>query len=170
MSYLHHNNASICRCSQPLSGLNARCFEDEQLLQHILQTNDKSKVLYVVDTRPKVILELKSYFNLIYLYYISKKINAMANKAQGKGYENENNYANTQFYFIGIENIHVMRSSLQKLIECSDLTNPTAQQFFASIEKSDWLKHIKAVIDTSIFISDAVANQNISVLVHCSGI
>ena len=94
----------------------------------------------------------------------------MANKAQGKGSENENNYANTQFYFIGIENIHVMRSSLQKLIECSDLTNPTAQQFFTSIEKSEWLKHIKAVIDTSIFISDAVANQNISVLVHGSGI
>lgn len=43
----------------------------------------------------------------------------MANKAQGKGYENENHYANTQFYFIGIENIHVMRSSLQKLIECN---------------------------------------------------
>ena len=54
--------------------------------------------MYVVDTRPK--------------------INAMANKAQGKGYENENNYANIQFCFIGIENIHVMRSSLQKLVEC----------------------------------------------------
>lgn len=42
----------------------------------------------------------------------------MANKAQGKGYENEANYVNIQFYFIGIENIHVMRSSLQKLLEC----------------------------------------------------
>ena len=41
----------------------------------------------------------------------------MANKAQGKGFENENNYSNIQFYFIGIENIHVMRSSLQKLTE-----------------------------------------------------
>ena len=56
LSYLHHNNASISRCAQPLSGLNARSFEDEQLLQHILFTNDKSKVLYVVDTRPKVIV------------------------------------------------------------------------------------------------------------------
>lgn len=42
----------------------------------------------------------------------------MANKAQGKGYENENNYQNIQFHFIGIENIHVMRNSLQKLVEC----------------------------------------------------
>lgn len=75
--------------------------------------------MYVVDTRPK--------------------INAMANKAQGKGmlarrsmlrlfnnqiikleykgYENENNYSNIQFHFIGIENIHVMRNSLNKLLE-----------------------------------------------------
>ena len=45
------------------------------------------------------------------------KINAIANKAQGKVYENENNYANIQFYFIGIENIHVMRTSLQRMID-----------------------------------------------------
>lgn len=42
----------------------------------------------------------------------------MANKAQGKGYENETNYKNIQFHFIGIENIHVMRSSLEKLVKC----------------------------------------------------
>ena len=47
----------------------------------------------------------------------SFQINAMANRAAGKGYENENFYANIKFQFLGIENIHVMRSSLQKLIE-----------------------------------------------------
>lgn len=41
----------------------------------------------------------------------------MANRATGKGYENEDNYTNIKFQFIGIENIHVMRSSQQKLIE-----------------------------------------------------
>lgn len=42
----------------------------------------------------------------------------MANKAAGKGYENESFYADIKFQFLGIENIHVMRSSLQKLLEC----------------------------------------------------
>lgn len=42
----------------------------------------------------------------------------MANRAAGKGYENENFYDNIKFQFFGIENIHVMRSSLAKLIEC----------------------------------------------------
>lgn len=41
----------------------------------------------------------------------------MANKAAGKGYEKENNYENMKFHFFGIENIHVMRGSLQKLLE-----------------------------------------------------
>lgn len=41
----------------------------------------------------------------------------MANRAAGKGYENEDNYSNIRFQFVGIENIHVMRSSLQKLLE-----------------------------------------------------
>lgn len=41
----------------------------------------------------------------------------MANRATGKGYENELFYENIKFQFLGIENIHVMRSSLAKLIE-----------------------------------------------------
>lgn len=48
--------ASICRCAQPLSGFNARCLEDEQLLTCILYTNPGSEFMYVVDTRPKVII------------------------------------------------------------------------------------------------------------------
>lgn len=45
------------------------------------------------------------------------QLNALANRAAGKGYENEDNYSNIRFQFVGIENIHVMRSSLQKLLE-----------------------------------------------------
>ena len=146
LSYLHSNSAAICRCSQPLSGFNARSEEDEQLMQLIRQTNKQDqRFMYVVDTRPK--------------------INAMANKAQGKGYENESNYANIQFCFIGIENIHVMRSSLQKLVECSDASSSS---FLNGLEKCDWLKHIKAIIDTSKFIMEALNDQNVSVVVHCS--
>ena len=45
------------------------------------------------------------------------QINAMANRAAGKGYENEAFYSDIKFQFLGIENIHVMRSSLQKLTD-----------------------------------------------------
>lgn len=45
------------------------------------------------------------------------QLNAMANRAAGKGYENEDHYTNIKLHFIGIENIHVMRSSQQKIVE-----------------------------------------------------
>ncbi|KAL3880470.1 hypothetical protein ACJMK2_032706 [Sinanodonta woodiana] len=148
LSYLHRGNqAAVCRCSQPLSGFSARCVEDEQMLHSILKANPKSTFMYVVDTRPK--------------------INAMANKAAGKGYENESFYSDIKFQFLGIENIHIMRTSLQKLVDVCELRNPSMNAFLAGLENSGWLKHIRAVVDTSVFIAKAVLD-GISVLVHCS--
>ncbi|KAG8233295.1 hypothetical protein J437_LFUL012230 [Ladona fulva] len=148
LTYLHSNKAAICRCSQPLSGFSARCLEDEQMLNCVLQTNPNSKFMYVVDTRPK--------------------INAMANRATGKGYENENFYENIKFHFLGIENIHTMRSSLSKVIETCELKSPSMNAFLSGLESSGWLRHIKAVLDTSRFIAQAVGIEGVTVLVHCS--
>ena len=41
----------------------------------------------------------------------------MANRATGKGYEIEAFYEHMKFHFAAIENIHVMRGSLARLIE-----------------------------------------------------
>lgn len=65
--------AALCRCSQPLSGFSARCVEDEQLLNGIVQSNPNAKFMYVVDTRPRVnylILHLH-YSQLHPSYYLS---------------------------------------------------------------------------------------------------
>ncbi|XP_017784444.1 PREDICTED: myotubularin-related protein 6 isoform X2 [Nicrophorus vespilloides] len=147
LSYLHHNKASISRCSQPLSGFSARCVEDEKMFNHVLKTNPNSSYMYVVDTRPK--------------------INAFANKAAGKGYENEAFYENIKFHFLGVENIHVMRNSLDKVIETCEQKNPTINSFLSGLESSGWLRHIKSILDTSWFIAQAL-EEGISVVVHCS--
>ncbi|KAM4622152.1 myotubularin-related protein 7a [Polymixia lowei] len=146
--YCKENHAAICRSSQPLSGFSARCLEDEQMLEAIMRSNPRSDFMYVVDTRPK--------------------LNAMANRAAGKGYENEDNYSNIKFQFIGIENIHVMRNSQQKMLEVCELRSPSMSDFLEGVESSGWLKHIKAVLDAGIFIAKAVAQEAVSVLVHCS--
>ncbi|XP_062039564.1 myotubularin-related protein 8 isoform X2 [Lepus europaeus] len=149
LSYLYkENNAVICRCSQPLSGFYTRSVDDELLLEAIGQTNPGNQFMYVVDTRPK--------------------LNAMANRAAGKGYESEDYYANIRFRFMGIENIHVMRSSLQKLLEVCELKTPTMSEFLSGLESSGWLRHIKAIMDAGIFITKAVKVEKASVLVHCS--
>ncbi|GAB0188498.1 myotubularin-related protein 7 [Grus japonensis] len=134
------NMASICRSSQPLSGFSARCLEDEQMLQAIRKANPGSDFIYVVDTRPK--------------------LNAMANRAAGKGYENEDNYSNIKFQFIGIENIHVMRNSLQKMLEVCELKSPSMSDFLWGLENSGWLKHIKAIMDAGIFIAKVLIEKD----------
>ncbi|XP_052505893.1 myotubularin-related protein 6 [Budorcas taxicolor] len=149
LSYYHQSKeAAICRCSQPLSGFSARCLEDEHLLQAISKANPANRYMYVMDTRPR--------------------LNAMANRAAGKGYENEDNYSNIRFQFVGIENIHVMRSSLQKLLEVNGTKGLSVSDFYSGLESSGWLRHIKAVMDAAIFLAKAIEAESASVLVHCS--
>ncbi|XP_073469525.1 phosphatidylinositol-3,5-bisphosphate 3-phosphatase MTMR6 [Aquarana catesbeiana] len=149
LSYYHQETqAAICRCSQPLSGFSARCLEDEHMLQSVSKANPGCRSMYVMDTRPK--------------------LNAMANRAAGKGYENADNYSNIKFQFVGIENIHVMRSSLQKLLEVCGSKNLSVNDFFNGLENCGWLRHIKAVMDASVCLAKAIYEENTSVLVHCS--
>uniref|UniRef100_A0A672PY68 Myotubularin-related protein 6-like n=1 Tax=Sinocyclocheilus grahami TaxID=75366 RepID=A0A672PY68_SINGR len=140
--------AAVCRCSQPLSGFSARCLEDEHMLQAISKANHNSRYIYVMDTRPK--------------------LNALANRAAGKGYENEDNYSNIRFQFVGIENIHVMRGSLQKLLEVVGTRSLSMTDYLVGLENSGWLRHIKAIMDAAIFLAKAVTVEGASVLVHCS--
>ncbi|KAM8880315.1 phosphatidylinositol-3-phosphate phosphatase MTMR7-like isoform 1-T1 [Spinachia spinachia] len=149
LSYFHQDTlAAVCRCSQPLSGFSGRSQDDEMMLQVMMKSNPGSDYIYVVDTRPK--------------------LNAMANRAAGKGYENEDHYTNIKLHFIGIENIHVMRSSQQKIIDVGEMRSPSMTDFLYGLENSGWLKHIKAILDAGIFIAKAVADEGVSVLVHCS--
>lgn len=146
--FYQEKKAAVCRCSQPLSGFSARCLEDESMLQAISKANHNSRFVYVMDTRPK--------------------LNALANRAAGKGYENEDNYSNIRFQFVGIENIHVMRSSLQKLLEVIGSRSLTMSDYLVGLENSGWLRHIKAIVDAAVFLAQAVTVEGTSVLVHCS--
>ncbi|KAK6486291.1 myotubularin-related protein 6-like [Huso huso] len=149
LSYFYQEKkAAVCRCSQPLSGFSARCLEDEHMLQAISKANHNSRFMYVMDTRPK--------------------LNALANRAAGKGYENEDNYSNIRFQFVGIENIHVMRASLQKLLEVIGTKSLSMTDYFSGLESSGWLRHIKAVLDAAVILAKAVTVEGASVLVHCS--
>ncbi|XP_058495983.1 myotubularin-related protein 7b isoform X2 [Solea solea] len=149
LSYFHQDTlAAVCRCSQPLSGFSGRSQEDEMMLQAVMKSNPGSDFIYVVDTRPK--------------------LNAMANRAAGKGYENEDHYTNIKLQFIGIDNIHVMRSSQQKFIEVGEMRSPSMTDFLWGLENCGWLKHIKAIMDAGVFIAKAVSDEGVSVVVHCS--
>ncbi|EXJ95905.1 hypothetical protein A1O1_01030 [Capronia coronata CBS 617.96] len=96
-------------------------------------------------------------------------VNALAMQAMGMGSEDMSNYKFATKVYLGIDNIHVMRDSLQKVIDAlkdSDLTPLGPNRDL--LRKSDWLKHIANVLDGAGLIARQVGLQHSHVLIHCS--
>ncbi|XP_040575019.1 phosphatidylinositol-3,5-bisphosphate 3-phosphatase MTMR6 [Lepeophtheirus salmonis] len=150
LTYLHRQNgAAIIRCAQPLVGIaGSRSAADEAYVELLRKASPNPKpLIYVLDTRPQ--------------------INAMANKAGGKGYENGKFYENIKFFFKGIDNIHKMRSSLDKLVS-SIVNTSNMNEFLGELSNSGWLKHIKAVLECAVAVVNVIVKENSSIIIHCS--
>ena len=96
-------------------------------------------------------------------------INAYAMQAVGMGSENMDNYPFATKAYLGIDNIHVMRESLNKVIESlkeSDVTPLGPNRDL--LAKSGWLKHIANMLDGVGIIARQVGIQHSHVLIHCS--
>ncbi|KAI9812127.1 MAG: hypothetical protein M1827_004793 [Pycnora praestabilis] len=96
-------------------------------------------------------------------------VNAYAMQAVGLGSENMDNYRFATKAYLGIDNIHVMRDSLNKVIDTlkdSDLisSSPSREQ----LAKSGWLKHIAGLLEGAGLIARQVGLQHSHVLIHCS--
>ena len=96
-------------------------------------------------------------------------VNAYAMQAVGLGSENMDNYKFATKAYLGIDNIHVMRDSLNKVVEAlkdSDVTplGPNREL----LHKSHWLKHIANVLEGVGLIARQVGLQHSHVLIHCS--
>jgi myotubularin-related protein 6/7/8 len=96
-------------------------------------------------------------------------VNALAMQTVGLGSENMDNYKCAAKAYLGIENIHVMRESLAKVIEAikdGDITPlPPNRELLA---KSGWLKHITGLLDGAALIARQVGIHHSHVLIHCS--
>ncbi|KAI9024070.1 Myotubularin-like phosphatase domain-containing protein [Hyaloraphidium curvatum] len=149
LSYLHRKNMiSITRASQPLSGLSSkRSVQDEKLVECIFTSGiSPSTNNLIVDARPTV--------------------NAMANSVTGAGIESMENYKNCRLSFSGIDNIHVVRDSFNRVLDAiEDCRGPLP---IDKLERSGWLRHIRNILDATLTIVQSVHLFNSHVLVHCS--
>jgi myotubularin-related protein 6/7/8 len=96
-------------------------------------------------------------------------VNALAMQAVGLGSENMDNYKCAAKAYLGIDNIHVMRDSLAKVIEAikdADISPlPPNKELLA---KSGWLRHITGLLDGASLIARQVGIHHSHVLIHCS--
>ena len=96
-------------------------------------------------------------------------VNALAMQAVGLGSENMDNYRFATKVYLGIDNIHVMRDSLNKVIDAlkdSDVTPLRPNKEL--LARSNWLKHIGGILDGAGLIARQVGLQHSHVLIHCS--
>ncbi|GAM90275.1 hypothetical protein ANO11243_083170 [Dothideomycetidae sp. 11243] len=96
-------------------------------------------------------------------------MNARVNQVGGMGSENMEYYKDATINFLGIDNIHVMRDSLQKVVEAlqhSDYINLPPDQDL--LTRSKWLKYISLVIKGADLVARQIGINHSHVLIHCS--
>lgn len=96
-------------------------------------------------------------------------VNAYAMQAVGLGSENMAYYPAASKAYLGIDNIHVMRNSLGKVIDAikdADISPlaPNREQ----LQKSHWLRHTANLLEGTGLIARQVGIQHSHVLIHCS--
>eukprot|EP01017_Pseudomicrothorax_dubius_P037038 TRINITY_DN5378_c0_g1_i5.p1 TRINITY_DN5378_c0_g1~~TRINITY_DN5378_c0_g1_i5.p1 ORF type:complete len:324 (-),score=75.01 TRINITY_DN5378_c0_g1_i5:114-1085(-) len=90
----------------------------------------------------------------------------MANRVNGKGFENTENYRNAKIEFLDIENIHHIRDAHAKLLTLS--YNPdNNNNFYTQLDSSKWLQIMSLLLTGANKIVRSV-KEGISVLIHCS--
>ena len=154
---------------------NSRSAQDEKLVDCIFATHLSSDTGYappvnplspVPITTPTPVYGATS-TNLI--IDARPTTNAMANVAMGAGTENMENYKGGKKAYLGIDNIHVMRNSLKMIAEAlREAEMASAPIDRGSLRKSNWLRHISAILDGALVVVRNVHLNASHVLVHCS--
>ncbi|EGX53387.1 hypothetical protein AOL_s00006g253 [Orbilia oligospora ATCC 24927] len=184
LTYIHSvNNCTLTRCAQPLTGLQKnRSIQDEKLVHAIFKSSNASGYASLGISNPEASSSSQSLVNveqgakLIYgaqqsnlIVDARPSVNAYAQQAGGAGSEVMDNYKFAKKEYLGIDNIHVMRKSLDRVLEAikdSDITPFPANRDL--LTKSNWLRHITALMQGTDLIVRQVALEHSHVLIHCS--
>lgn len=149
--------------STPGSGVESQPSEAESLPDDLIY---KANAIFDAKTGKRLIYGAQQ-SNLI--VDARPTINAMLNQMQGMGSENMDKYPFARKIFLNIENIHVMRSSLSKVVDAlkdADISPLPPNRDL--LEQSGWLKHIRDVLGGSATIANQVGINHSHVLIHCS--
>ncbi|TYZ59750.1 hypothetical protein PybrP1_009825 [[Pythium] brassicae (nom. inval.)] len=69
--------------------------------------------------------------------------------------------------FMGIENIHAMRKSYNKLLD-SCIGKQSNEKWLDHLDSSHWMEHTSKILESAVEIVRLIKEQKASVLIHCS--
>ncbi|KII89144.1 hypothetical protein PLICRDRAFT_175372 [Plicaturopsis crispa FD-325 SS-3] len=178
LTYLHWANyGSITRSSQPMVGITqSRSIQDEKLIEAVFQSH------YSPDSRASASpVYGATSTNLI--IDARPTTNAMANTAKGAGTENMDHYKEAKKAYLGIDNIHTMRESLNKVVDAlreadtlaASISNDLSTDLQGlsvldrqTLRRSGWLRHLSAILEGTVLIVRNIHVNSSHVLIHCS--
>ena len=152
LAYYYYNNDSdkvptIWRSAQNKGGIMGSK-KNEFDMNLISCIREKSKNLFIYDCRPR--------------------LNAIANRLNGGGFENTDHYDNIDLTFCEIDNIHKARNALNSLYSLclSEKINDNFK-FWSSLDGTGWFTFVYLLLRFADEISKKLQDDN-SVLIHCS--
>ncbi|KAH8928317.1 phosphatases II [Atractiella rhizophila] len=183
--YLHWGNfGSITRSSQPMVGLkNNRSIQDEKLIECIFSshlhthpptpnptspTSAPTSLVSQIPSEPGSKIDIYGATATNMIIDARPTTNAVANVAKGAGTENMDYYRGCRKVYLGIDNIHVMRDSMNKLNEALKLADTTGVVDRSLLRRTNWLKHLSNILEGTLTIVKNVHIYSSHVLVHCS--
>lgn len=119
LSYLHWaNGGAITRCAQPLPGLKqARSVQDEKVVEAIFTSHHFTRSPTGDDTAAGGGGAVYGATTTNVIVDARPTTNAVATYARGGGTENMDHYKGCKKAYLGIENIHVMRDSINRVVD-----------------------------------------------------
>lgn len=200
--YRHRSSVNgnvIARCSQPLVGLNLqnRSIQDEKLIGEIFKSQERERfdslsAEDVIQSQPQrnLIVDLRPITNAMAQHalgagtenidnYRGKKPNKNLKDKEEGSQEDENTLRQVDKIFCNIDNIHVMRDSLNKLtfilneLDKYPVTTETdGQSTFPllqqSLTKTQWLHRLSIILQSVDRITKSIHLNNTNVIIHCS--
>lgn len=161
LSWIHPaSHAAIVRCAQPLVGVRGQKSEaDERLFALIASANAESQSIAMLDARP----------------YLS----AVANRGRGGGAEDVTSYqqsgVDASLVFLNIDNIHVMRDSLEAMHALvrkhppADIPSSAGDCVWAAeVIATGWLAYVGRILSGARMMVSEVYDKNKTVVLHCS--
>ena len=145
---------ALIRSGQPLVGLTQRrCVQDEKLIEAIKINCGGNEKILIVDARPST--------------------SAFANTLIGAGIERLECYDGSERIYLNLENIHTIRESHDRLCHeikvISACNSESTRALWIEIEEGcAWLDHLRAILEGTRKIVEAMTTGNSHVLVHCS--
>ncbi|XP_043236552.1 myotubularin-related protein 9-like isoform X2 [Amphibalanus amphitrite] len=145
LSYRHDKGSILLRSSQPMTGNQRRCREDEKLINAALGSSGQKG--YIIDTRTQ---------NL-----------AMSAKNRGGGYEPESHYPQwRRVHNKPIDRQAAQLDSLQRLVDGLSDTAQGMDRWLGRLVSSNWMSHVKDTLNCACLVAQCLDQEVTSVLVH----